>query len=180
MVDILRATIPRSDGVGLRGARPSPESLSSADQAFSQAMDLNDQLQPQLAVAYLRRALELTPGHARAAVELGATLCDVGDPASACEVYEAFLARAPETSMVRMGLASCLLRSGDVEEAVVHYRRCVRDTPTWLEPYPKLIVALCRLGQLAEAREALTRYVDQEPDPRSVKMLEAVLARRSG
>ena len=180
--DIFRTVIPKS--VRPPAPRPSPTvepvdagSYADADDAVADAIRMNDDCRPDLAVPLLRRALEIDPTHVDAVVELGATLTDVGQPDQALSAYDGFLVTQPGVARVRAARGHFLLRQSKLQDAIDEYRRCLCDAPDLTELYPRLVVALCRLGDVDGARLDLARFVRSGADERTRQMLEALIER---
>jgi serine/threonine-protein kinase len=85
------------------------------------------------------------------------------DP-SALRYVAAAAALRPELPAARISLASMLLESGLIEDAVVEYRRAIRHAPNVAKAHAGLGEALRRLGAVDEAIEAAREAVRLEPD----------------
>jgi predicted Zn-dependent protease len=99
--------------------------------------------------------------------------------ASRAEHFEALVARQPENEMFRFSLAQALVADGRSEEAVQHYRVCVKKKPDWMMPRILLGKLLLGLGRRADAKllleDALKLAVEQQhEDPE--RELKALLA----
>lgn len=179
VVDYLKGVVPKATPLAKRPEDVSliePDRITDAEEAMRCARELNQKLQPEQAIAMLRRALELEPAHKEAVCELGSTLRDVGRFEEAREVFCETLEKNPRLGEVRLEWANCLLRQGVLDEAVAEYRRCMDERPNWDAPHKHLILALARQGKGEEAKAVLVDLLRFSPDERTVAMLENVIA----
>jgi Flp pilus assembly protein TadD len=178
VADVFRMTVPK--GLAMlapASGAPSPQSYSTAAEAIKEAERLSEALRPREAAVFFQRALELEPAHEVAVSALGFIYIDQGDQATALSTLRAFLEAHPGGAHARMSYARCLIRAGDLAEAVRQCQRCADERPNWDVPHNPLIVALSRLGRKAEAERVLKDFQRFSPDARVVAMLEKLIHR---
>ena len=103
------------------------------------AYALNETRHTTEAVTLLQQLVELSPGNAQYAIELGFTLRASGDLAKAKAAYEQALAAAELTTdldaakfhraAARRGLGYLLIEAGDLDGAEAMYRKSLEDQP---------------------------------------------------
>jgi tetratricopeptide (TPR) repeat protein len=151
--------------------------LQTADDAYREAMRLNEDGRPAEAIALLEAVLALDATHEDAAIELGVTLMDIGQTEAAIDRLEQALHDHPTMDRARMALGNCLMRSGSLERAIGELETCIEHRPTWDAPYPPLIRALCRLSRVGEARAKLAALRELGADAPQFAMLEKLIDR---
>ncbi|MBL8807313.1 MAG: tetratricopeptide repeat protein [Rhodospirillales bacterium] len=97
-----------------------------------------------------RTALELNPGHAGAAVNLGNLLARRGDWEGALAAF----ARAPDVPAALVGAAAALIERGDGAAAEAKARRATQLAPADTAAWRNLGIALAALGRFDEALAA--------------------------
>lgn len=117
----------------------------------------------------LNRALLLHPNSAMVLVVLGQVHCMADDPEPAIDYFHRAMRASPLDPLIGhflsgLGLAHILM--GHTTEALPLLQRAVQETPTYIVGYRNLILALVRMGQFEEAREAATRMLKASPDYR--------------
>lgn len=114
------------------------------------------------AIAALRKALRLDPGHAVAWRALGDQLALAGDKPGSQDAYEKHLAlsvRSPELAQ-----AVELLREGKLAKAEQLARKFVKQHPTDVSAIRILADIGMKLGQYRDARNLLERCLELAPD----------------
>jgi class 3 adenylate cyclase len=86
--------------------------------------------EPAAARAHYRRALELSPGHADAHVNLGRLLHEAGETGLAADHYEAALRARPDDAIAAFNLGVALEDLGRREEAIDAYEQAVAADPS--------------------------------------------------
>jgi tetratricopeptide (TPR) repeat protein len=110
---------------------------------------------PLAAESAYRQALSQEPGHAFAAVNLGALLCERGRCAEAVELYQRAIERAPAVPLLHFNLAIALEDQHRHREAIESYERCLSLAPELADAHYNL----ARLHeQLDEPQAALRHY----------------------
>jgi adenylate cyclase len=114
----------------------------------------------------LNRALRLNPNSALVLNTLGHVHCAANDPEPAFD----YLRRAmrlspldPKFAIMLEGLGLAHMLKGETVLALPLLQRAVQEWPTYVSAHRMLILALVRLGQLAEAREAAARLLENIP-----------------
>ncbi len=154
-----------------------PEESRPADHAYQEARRLNDEGRPKEAIRILEDVLFQDDAHEDAAIELGATLMDVGRRDDAMAHFERVLSLHPMMARARLAYGQCLMRADAVERAVEEYATVLEQQPTWAAPFSPLIMALCRLGRVAEARVRLDALRALTTDAADVDMLDRLITR---
>jgi adenylate cyclase len=130
----------------------------------------------------VRRALERNPGSGFVALMASTALYYGGDPQGSLVHVE----RAMKLSPLDPGFFMFLtiaglvdLTNGRPDRALEMAKRSVALYPDWDLTYILLIVALVRLGRLAEARAALPKFISLAPGLTTVSMLRKQLPLRN-
>jgi len=78
-------------------------------------------------------------------------------------LWEAVIARYPDTSMAYMNRATLFLRDGDLLSAEADLRKCLTLWPTYAEALSNLSYCLMTRGMASEAVEAARRAIELKP-----------------
>ena len=148
-----------------------------ADRAYLEARRLNDEGRPTEAIRLLEEVLFQDDAHEDAAIELGATLMDVGRAREAVAHFERLLDAHPMMARVRLAFGQCLMRSEQLDRAVDEFGAVHDQEPTWTAPFTPMIMALCRLGRVAEARKRLESLRAFSTDAANLDMLTRLVTR---
>ncbi len=167
---VFRMTVP--------AGRPLDESIP-ADRAYLEARRLNDEGRPAEAIRLLQDVLFQDDAHEDAAIELGATLMDVGRAREAVTHFEKMLTAHPLMARARLAFGQCLMRSEQLERAVEELGTVLTQEPAWTAPFTPLIMALCRLGRVAEAKTRLESLRTISADAANIDMLTRLVTRTS-
>jgi len=116
------------------------------------------------AIEFWRRGMRLDPLDEEMAVELGATLSELGRDAEALAVYETFAELTPY-SLLCMNHGNTLLRLERLAEAVAAYELCLNVLPSWVDPRVNMASALMGMGRLDEAQVQLGLLLQHGVDP---------------
>jgi tetratricopeptide (TPR) repeat protein len=111
------------------------------------------------AADYLREAVQLQPGYAKAHNGLGVALAGLGLLADSEDAYRRSLALSPGYGRARYNLANNLAKQGRTDEAIASYRQALAVDPDSSEAHFNLANLLSGAGRGAEGirhyREAL-------------------------
>jgi tetratricopeptide (TPR) repeat protein len=100
----------------------------TAEDWFSEGEQLEAADRVGAEVAY-REALSAAPGHANAALNLGALLCENGRCAEAIDLYDRAIALSPEQPLLHFNRAIALEDQHRDREALSSYQRCLQLAP---------------------------------------------------
>ncbi len=106
------------------------------------------------AEAAYRAALAADPGHVRAALNLGALLCEAGRCAEAIDLYEAAVSRHPDDALLHFNRAIALEDASRNAEALHSYERCIALAPEMADAH----FNAARLYELAGDRQKALRH----------------------
>lgn len=112
---------------------------------------------PSLAIATLRRALELEPGRADAALRLAVAQFRSGDTSAARATLEKLVAEHPADAVAAFHLGLLCEQAGDVEDAEHHYANALAINPAHGDALVHLGSLLQRHSRSAEALPLLSR-----------------------
>jgi Flp pilus assembly protein TadD len=158
-------------------AGPALDESRPVDRAYLEARRLNDEGRPAEAIRLLEDVLFQDATHEDAAIELGATLMDVGRGGDAIAHFERLLETHPTMVRVRLAFGQCLIRSQQLERAVNELGAVAEQQPSWAAPFTPMIMALCRLGRVAEARVKLESLRAVSTDASNIDMLTRLVTR---
>jgi len=119
----------------------------------------------------LETAIALDSNDARALFQLGMTLMYVGQPEAAIPRLEEAMRlnpRDPNVAQYNWGLGACHLLLNCVEEAIDFLRRACAANPWHHYPPLHLAAALGLRGNLDEARSALSKSINLQPEINSL------------
>jgi adenylate cyclase len=119
----------------------------------------------------LETAIALDSNDARALFQLGMTLMYVGQPEAAIPRLEKAMRlnpRDPNVAQYNWGLGACHLLLNCVEEAIDFLRRACAANPWHHYPSLHLAAALGLRGNLDEARSALSKSINLQPEINSL------------
>ncbi len=119
------------------------------------------------AAQLLRKALDLRPGDAQTAINLGGILERLGRVDESAAVLRRAVDMRPDSADARLNLGNALKEIGRMEEAIDHYRRAVELAPADAELHGNLLFMLhfdwrCGPGELlAEHRRWAQRHMEK-------------------
>jgi len=119
---------------------------------------------PTTAVAHLRAALELQPGHVSALNNLGNTLQSAGDLEAALECYTQAIEQAPEQAILHCNLAGLWQLQGDPERAITAYRYAIELQPALHLGHYNLAKILAAQGEFVAAEAAYRETLRHAPE----------------
>jgi tetratricopeptide (TPR) repeat protein len=135
------------------------------------------------AIYHGNAALEIVPTYPDPHESLAFAYTQKGLDAQAIPEYEKALSyqgmhNAETTSLLHNGFGTSLARTGRVQEASEHFRKCVELNPTLPEGHCNLGMSLSTLGRNAEAAEQFREALRLKPGyDTAQKMLDKTLAR---
>lgn len=115
---------------------------------------------PALAIATLRRAVDLQPRNADAALRLAVAQFRSGDNEAARATLEALVAEHPANAIAAFHLGLLCEQAADVDDAERHYRDALAINPAYGDAQVHLGSLLLRLSRSAEALPVLMRAWD--------------------
>jgi adenylate cyclase len=121
----------------------------------------------ELAVAELKRAIELNPNCSLAFGSLGTVLSYSGEPDESIKNNEIAIRLNPRDISIFFrysGLAMAHFVTGRYSEAVQWARKCIHRKPIWRIGHAVLTSSLARLDLLEEAKAAVDNYLEIIPD----------------
>lgn len=124
---------------------------------FELAVDLETTSPPEAMEAY-RRTLEAAPDHPDAHLNLGRLLHETGRFAAAERHYRQALVHRPDDVTAAFNLGVALQDRHRWHDAVVAYRQALAVDPGYADAYFNLAAIFEKLGERAEAIQALQRY----------------------
>jgi adenylate cyclase len=129
----------------------------------------------QRSISEHRRALELNPNCALAYGGLGNALCYRGNTEEAIENSKLAIRFSPKDISIffRFGtIAIAHFIAGCYEQAEVWARKSVQRKPSYLQGRACLIVALIYLNRLEEAKKAVAKYIEMEPNATTARAMK--------
>jgi adenylate cyclase len=121
----------------------------------------------ELAVAELKRAIELNPNCSLAFGTLGTVLSYSGEPDESIKNNEIAIRLNPRDISIFFrysGLAMAHFVSGRYSEAVQWARKCIHRKPIWRVGHAVLAASLAQLDLIEEAKTAVDNYLEIIPD----------------
>lgn len=113
---------------------------------------------PRMARELYRRALEVSPGHVDACINLGRLHHEEGELAEARRAYERALEASPDHPTAWYNLGVVLEDLGQIEEAVQAYQRAIAGDPGMADAFYNLARLYDRAGDRAAAIRHLKSY----------------------
>ena len=118
---------------------------------------------PSEAMNRFRAALEINPGFARPANNLGFLLLQSGRVEEAIGNFRKAVELRPDYTQARFNLGNALLATGHIDEAIDHYQRVVESSPDFARAECNLGLAYQRTGRIANAITHYQRAVELDP-----------------
>ncbi len=132
------------------------------------------------AVAEFHRAVELSPGYAKAYNNMGISLERLGSIDDAFVAYTRATELDPQLASARNNIGTLFWRRGDLEEASRWFREALERDPWMREAGYNLGSILSELGKLKEAEEQLRLVIQANPDFKEAWHDLAVVLEESG
>lgn len=129
------------------------------------------------AIRQYRDAVQAQPQSANYHFKLAVALHRKGDIAGEREELETAIKIDPKLPGAQNSLGYLLARSGDQEGAVEHYRLAVEAAPGWPNAWVDLAAALAVESHFVEAKQAVAKALQLDPDNAQAKELSDQLAR---
>jgi len=144
---------------------PSPAvAVRTADDCFVEGETL-ELIDRQAAEAAYREALTLAPAHSRAALNLGALLCDAGRFAEAVDLYDRVIASDKNDALLYFNRAIALEDLHRDQEALKSYERCLQLAPELADAHYNAARIHERLGHAQSAVRHYSAYRRFQRDP---------------
>jgi TolB-like protein len=121
----------------------------------------------ELAVAELKRAIELNSNCSLAYGSLGTVLSYSGEPDESIKNNEIAIRLNPKDISIFFrysGLAMAHFVAGRYSDAVQWARKCIQRKPIWRIGHAVLATSLAQLGLLEEAKKAVDKYIEIIPE----------------
>jgi tetratricopeptide (TPR) repeat protein len=129
------------------------------------------------AVLHYREAIEELPDNAGYKFELSVALRKSGDAAGERAQLEDAVRLDPRLAGAQVRLGYVLSRAGDPDGAVARFRLAVEAAPAWPEAWINLAAELAATGHFPEARQAVARALELDPNNTQAQQLSDRLAR---
>lgn len=144
---------------------PAPAvAVRTAEDCFveGEKLELTDR---RAAEAVYREALTLAPAHSRAALNLGALLCDAGRFGEAVELYDLVIASDKNDPLLFFNRAIALEDLHHDQEALKSYERCLQLAPDMADAHYNTARIHERLGHAQSAVRHYSAYRRFQRDP---------------
>ncbi|MFI5024053.1 MAG: adenylate/guanylate cyclase domain-containing protein [Alphaproteobacteria bacterium] len=118
-------------------------------------------------IALLDRSLALNPNSASGYCFSAWGRCYIGDYETAIRHFHVAMRLSPVDRTIFLfysGLALALCLSGQHEEAIAWAQKAIQDEPSWTTSYRVLASSLAQLGRLEEAKAAMRRQLELQPN----------------
>ena len=135
-----------------------PRALNDLGLMQHEAGDLDE------AAACFTKLLELDPGDANATNNLGLVLKSQNRLEQASALFAEAVVRDPQNADAQCNLGNVRKILNDPDGAAAAYRAALAINPALLDVYPNLTAVLRRQGQLDEASQVLSQWLEYEPD----------------
>jgi Flp pilus assembly protein TadD len=129
------------------------------------------------AISLYKEALEQQPANPNYHFKMAIALDHASDSAGARQELEKAIGLNPSLPGPHNALGSLLSRSGDPEGAVNQYRAAVTAAPGWPEAWISLAAELAVTRQFSQARQAVAKALELEPQNQEARELQDQLAR---
>ena len=137
----------------------------NAAMAYSNLGDICSQKgQIDLAIAYCKKALEISPNAFEALNNLGNALLKAGQTDEAIAAFEKAIKIAPTVATSHFNLANILLQKGQMDGAMEQFQKALEIQPDYAEADNNLGIALMQSGRLDEAIAHYQKAIAVNPD----------------
>jgi len=107
--------------------------------------------QPEKAISYFRKAVDLNPEHLKAHYHLAGLLHKKGNNTKAIAHYKRVIEIEPDHVKAHNSLGNVFAQQGQFNEAIAHFKKVVQIHPDYESAYLNLGNALARIGRFQEA-----------------------------
>jgi len=151
------------------GAIPYFEIALRADSAFVPAL-MNIGLaemavkQPNVGIAYLRRALEVNPKDNRPRIWIAQTLTTLDSLPGALETYQAAIAQEPGNAEAQRGAGVVLLLQKNWADAIPYLEKAAQQEPENIQGHIWLAQAYSNSGDIAKAKTEFNKVFEYDPN----------------
>ena len=147
-----------------RGPNPNPQVSGEMQEMFLRAVRL-EEVPNRLAEAkeIYETLLELHPGHAAAAINLGTIRYNERDFAGAEAMYRRATESDPEYALAFFDLGNVLDEQQRLDEAIVAYERALKLVPQYADAHYNLALAYERMKEPRKALRHWTNYTRLDP-----------------
>jgi tetratricopeptide (TPR) repeat protein len=150
--------------VRCRGQEPAPQVAGETQEMFLRAVRLEEiPGRIQEAKEVYETILELHPGHAAAAINLGTIRYNERDFAGAEQMYRRATESDPEYALAFFDLGNVLDEQQRLEEAIVAYERALKLVPQYADAHYNLALAYERMKEPRKALRHWTSYTQLDP-----------------
>ena len=118
---------------------------------------------PDQAVRYYRRALDIDPGYAEPHNNLGVLLAGRGELDGAAKHFRAALKTDPDHARANNNLGIALGSRGEFEPALLHFRRALAADPAYAEAHNNMAITLGSMGRFDEAIGHFRKAIEINP-----------------
>jgi tetratricopeptide (TPR) repeat protein len=118
----------------------------------------------QAAAQEWQKALELSPGEARAHNNLGVCLSATGQSEAAIAHFQTALELSPEYPEAHNNLGEALAKKRWFNEAIPHLEKAIDLNPQYASAHSNLGAALAQLNRISEAIPHLEKAIEYKPD----------------
>jgi Flp pilus assembly protein TadD len=132
---------------------------------------------PGEAAAHYREALQGQPSNPNYHYKLAIALNRGGDTAGERQELEQAIALDPTLAGPHNALGYLLSRAGDADGAVKQFQDAVRSAPGWSEAWINLAAELAVIRHFSEARQAVAKALELDPQNKGARELSEELAR---
>jgi tetratricopeptide (TPR) repeat protein len=129
------------------------------------------------AVAHYREAVEQQPDNPNYHFKLAIALSRAGDAAGERQELEKAITLDPKLPGPQNALGYVLSRSGDADAALKHFEQAVQAAPGWPEAWINLAAELAVTRRFSEARQAVAKALELDPQNQEARELSDQLAR---
>ena len=138
------------------------------------AEDLERKGEGTKAVAFLRRALVISPGDPSLLIALAARLANLGRASEAVRLFGEAANTEEFAPEAHFGMGRTLAGHGGVELGRKHYERALEMAPGYTHARSALALLLARIGETAAARAEAERALSEAPDDPTATIALAV------
>ena len=135
-----------------------------------------------MAIAELKRAIELNPNCSLAYGSLGTVLSIIGEPDESIRNNEIAIRSNPKDPSIFFrysGIAMAHFRAGRYTEATQWARKSINRKPNWRIGHAVLASSLAQLNLLEEAKEAVDNFLENIPNETITDLLKVLPFKRS-